>query len=50
MATYNYKANYEQQVIINEQQKTIKQLKTLVDKQQVLLEQLVKEIQTLKQK
>ena len=48
IATYNYKANYEQQVLINKQQSEIEALKLLINKQQTLLKQLVKDVQTLK--
>jgi hypothetical protein len=41
IATYNYKANYEQQVIINEQQKQIDELKKQLKIQQGLLKKLL---------
>lgn len=41
IATYNYKANYEQQIIINRQQKQIDELKQIVEKQQKMIEKLL---------
>jgi hypothetical protein len=45
IATYNYKANYEQQVQINEQQKQIDLLKKQLETQQKIINQLIKKNQ-----